>query len=194
MVTVTVISFGVKKPEERIFRIASSHQPFLKKAALKYCHYPLKKTVLKVQHKWPCCCLFPFFAFPSRFFRYFFAPFCMSCLFVFAIFFFFVCVSAAEKDGEFLVPLSEDRLLALRQSVKIHRDSLDNNFLVSVIFDVFFCCRLCCFLLPCVPALLAIRDFLLDVELLVLFLRCLVVMNSRYAEIRALHISPSPRA
>lgn len=39
--------------------------------------------------------------------------------------------SAAEKNGEFLVPLSEERLAALRQSIKIHRDQLDNNFLVS---------------------------------------------------------------
>lgn len=38
--------------------------------------------------------------------------------------------SAAEKDGEFLVPLSAERNAALRQSVKIHRDQLDNNFLV----------------------------------------------------------------
>ena len=38
--------------------------------------------------------------------------------------------SAAEKNGEFLVPLSEERLVALRQSIKIHRDQLDNNFLV----------------------------------------------------------------
>lgn len=39
--------------------------------------------------------------------------------------------SAAEKDGEFLVPLSDERISALRQSVRIHRDNLDNNFLVS---------------------------------------------------------------
>lgn len=29
------------------------------------------------------------------------------------------------------MPLSEERLTALRQSIKIHRDQLDNNFLVS---------------------------------------------------------------
>ncbi|CAN0544861.1 unnamed protein product, partial [Laminaria digitata] len=40
--------------------------------------------------------------------------------------------SAAEKNGEFLVPLSVDRNAALRQSVKIHRDQLDNNFLATV--------------------------------------------------------------
>lgn len=28
------------------------------------------------------------------------------------------------------MPLSEERLTALRQSIKIHRDQLDNNFLV----------------------------------------------------------------
>ena len=39
--------------------------------------------------------------------------------------------SAAEKNGEFIVPLSQERLGSLRQSVKIHRDQLDNNFLVS---------------------------------------------------------------
>ncbi|CAN0375808.1 unnamed protein product [Pylaiella littoralis] len=43
-----------------------------------------------------------------------------------------VVTSAAEKNGEFLVPLSEERLTALRQSIKIHRDQLDNNFLATV--------------------------------------------------------------
>ncbi|CAB1097551.1 unnamed protein product [Ectocarpus sp. CCAP 1310/34] len=43
-----------------------------------------------------------------------------------------VVTSAAEKNGEFLVPLSEERLIALRQSIKIHRDQLDNNFLATV--------------------------------------------------------------
>ncbi|CAM9692067.1 unnamed protein product [Discosporangium mesarthrocarpum] len=43
-----------------------------------------------------------------------------------------VVSSAAEPDGEFLVPLSEERLSALRQSVKIHSDSIDNNFLATV--------------------------------------------------------------
>ncbi|CAM9539045.1 unnamed protein product [Scytosiphon promiscuus] len=43
-----------------------------------------------------------------------------------------VVTSAAEKNGEFLVPLSEERLAALRQSIKIHRDQLDNNFLATV--------------------------------------------------------------
>ncbi|CAM9938294.1 unnamed protein product, partial [Hapterophycus canaliculatus] len=43
-----------------------------------------------------------------------------------------VVTSAAEKNGEFLVPLSDERLAALRQSIKIHRDQLDNNFLVSL--------------------------------------------------------------
>ncbi|CAM9708755.1 unnamed protein product [Ectocarpus sp. 12 AP-2014] len=43
-----------------------------------------------------------------------------------------VVTSAAEKNGEFLVPLSEERLTALRQSIRIHRDQLDNNFLATV--------------------------------------------------------------
>eukprot|EP00752_Nemacystus_decipiens_P008877 g7922.t1 len=43
-----------------------------------------------------------------------------------------VVTSAAEKNGEFLVPLSEERLTSLRQSIKIHRDQLDNNFLATV--------------------------------------------------------------
>ncbi|CAN0275480.1 unnamed protein product, partial [Ectocarpus sp. 8 AP-2014] len=43
-----------------------------------------------------------------------------------------VVTSAAEKNGEFMVPLSEERLTALRQSIKIHRDQLDNNFLATV--------------------------------------------------------------
>lgn len=64
-------------------------------------------------------------------------------MFVFVTFFFFAFenkiatyCSAAEKNGEFLVPLSADRNAALRQSVKIHRDQLDNNFLVSDKTDI----------------------------------------------------------
>ncbi|CAM9633307.1 unnamed protein product [Ascophyllum nodosum] len=43
-----------------------------------------------------------------------------------------IVTSAAEKNGEFIVPLSQERLGSLRQSVKIHRDQLDNNFLATV--------------------------------------------------------------
>eukprot|EP00904_Undaria_pinnatifida_P003849 jgi/Undpi1/13465/HiC_scaffold_8.g03124.m1 len=43
-----------------------------------------------------------------------------------------IITSAAEKNGEFLMPLSADRHAALRQSVKIHRDQLDEIFLATV--------------------------------------------------------------
>ncbi|CAM9399391.1 unnamed protein product [Choristocarpus tenellus] len=42
-----------------------------------------------------------------------------------------IVTSAAEENGEFLVPLSDDRLAALRHSIRIHGDSLDSNFLAT---------------------------------------------------------------
>ncbi|CAM9544118.1 unnamed protein product [Chrysoparadoxa australica] len=43
-----------------------------------------------------------------------------------------VLSSCAEKDGEFLLPLSAERLAGLRQSMQLHWDDVDDNFLSTV--------------------------------------------------------------
>ena len=40
--------------------------------------------------------------------------------------------SAAEKDGEFLVPLSKERIENVQKAIDIHFEDLDDHFLITL--------------------------------------------------------------